>query len=314
MWSSSASVHTVSRHVHQVAVRLEQEMGEEQPSFIEGCPAEWYDLPEPAAPLTVSLDGGYVHARSKTQRKDGSFEVIVGKSTTGEGTTTSFGLVSGYDAKPRRRLFEILQSQGMQMNQAVTFLTDGGDTVRDLTEGLNPLAEHILDWFHITMRITVLNQMAKGVSVQGKGQELEKDLERVKWFLWHGNVYKALQALEDLAWDVDAEASSEAQKLARTLREFDHYIRTNRSSIPNYGDRYRNEEAISSAVAESTVNQIVSKRFVKKQQMRWTRSGAHLLLQIRTRVLDETLLTTFQRWYPGMRTNEPQQEPTLAAS
>ncbi len=297
-----------------MAVRLEQEMGEEQPSFIEGCPAEWYDLPEPAAPLTVSLDGGYVHARSKTQRKDGSFEVIVGKSTTGEGTTTSFGLVSGYDAKPRRRLFEILQSQGMQMNQAVTFLTDGGDTVRDLTEGLNPLAEHILDWFHITMRITVLNQMAKGVSVQGKGQELEKDLERVKWFLWHGNVYKALQALEDLAWDVDAEASSEAQKLARTLREFDHYIRTNRSSIPNYGDRYRNEEAISSAVAESTVNQIVSKRFVKKQQMRWTRSGAHLLLQIRTRVLDETLLTTFQRWYPGMRTNEPQQEPTLAAS
>ncbi len=297
-----------------MAVRLEQEMGEEQPSFIEGCPAEWYDLPEPAAPLTVSLDGGYVHARSKTQRKDGSFEVIVGKSTTGEGTTTSFGLVSGYDAKPRRRLFEILQSQGMQMNQAVTFLTDGGDTVRDLTEGLNPLAEHILDWFHITMRITVLNQMAKGVSVQGKGEEFEKDLERVKWFLWHGNVYKALQALEDLAWDVDAEASSEAQKLARTLREFDHYIRTNRSSIPNYGDRYRNEEAISSAVAESTVNQIVSKRFVKKQQMRWTRSGAHLLLQIRTRVLDETLLTTFQRWYPGMRTNEPQQEPTLAAS
>ncbi len=89
----------------------------------------------------------------------------------------------------------------MQMNQAVTFLTDGGDTVRDLTDGLNPLAEHILDWFHITMRLTVLNQMAKGVSVQDKGEEFEKELERMKWFLWHGNVYKALQVLEDLAWD-----------------------------------------------------------------------------------------------------------------
>jgi len=308
------STSTVSRHVHQVAERLEQELGDEQPSFIEGCPAQWYELPEPGAPLTVSLDGGYVHARSPEHRKDGSFEMIVGKSTTGEGVTTSFGLVSGYDAKPRRRLFEVLQSQGMQMNQAVTFLTDGGDTVCDLTEGLNPLAEHILDWFHITMRLTVLNQMAKGVPDQEKGEAFEKDLERVKWFIWHGNVYKALQVLEDLAWDIDAEASDEAQKLAKTLDEFDHYIRTNRSSTPNYGDRYRNEEAISSAVAESAVNQMVSKRFVKKQQMRWTRRGAHLLLQIRTRVLDDTLPATFQRWYPGMETSESPQEPALAAS
>src|SRR5436305_15328365 len=80
------------------------------------------------------------------------------------------------------------------------------------------------------------------------------------------------------------------------------------SSLPNYGDRYYNGEAISSAVAESSVNQIVSKRFVKKQQMRWTKRGAHLLLQIRTRVLDGALTTTFQKWYPGMKTDESQQE------
>src|ERR1700686_3305896 len=91
------STSTVSRHVHQVAEDLEQELGEEQSSFIEGCPAQWYELPEPAAPLTVSLDGGYVHARTPESCKDGSFEVIVGKSTTAEGATTSFGLVSGYD-------------------------------------------------------------------------------------------------------------------------------------------------------------------------------------------------------------------------
>ncbi len=96
------STSTVSRHIHQVAERLEQELGDEQPSFIEGCPAQWYELPEPAAPLTVSLDGGYVHARTPERRKDGSFEVIVGKSTTGEGTTTSFGLVSGYDTHVMR--------------------------------------------------------------------------------------------------------------------------------------------------------------------------------------------------------------------
>lgn len=57
---------------------------------------------------------------------------------------------------------------------------------------------------------------------------------------------------------------------------------------------------ISTAFVESAVNQIVSKRFVKKQQMRWTKRGAHLLLQLRTRVLDNDLRELFRRWYPGM--------------
>jgi len=38
---------------------------------------------------------------------------------------------------------------------------------------------------------------------------------------------------------------------------------------------------------------------VKKQQMRWTPRGAHLLLQVRTRVLNDDLAADFTRWYPG---------------
>jgi len=38
---------------------------------------------------------------------------------------------------------------------------------------------------------------------------------------------------------------------------------------------------------------------VKKQQMRWTPRGAHLLLQVRTRVLNNDLAADFYRWYPG---------------
>jgi hypothetical protein len=43
------------------------------------------------------------------------------------------------------------------------------------------------------------------------------------------------------------------------------------------------------SLAESTVNALISKRFAKRQQMQWTKRGAHLLLQIRTRTLDGTL-------------------------
>jgi hypothetical protein len=41
-----------------------------------------------------------------------------------------------------------------------------------------------------------------------------------------------------------------------------------------------------SCLAESTVNAVISKRFAKRQQMQWTKRGAHLLLQTRTRTLD----------------------------
>jgi hypothetical protein len=40
---------------------------------------------------------------------------------------------------------------------------------------------------------------------------------------------------------------------------------------------------------------------VKKQQMGWSQRGAHLLLQIRTRVLDQEWESTFRRWYPDFR-------------
>jgi hypothetical protein len=81
--------------------------------------------------------------------------------------------------------------------------------------------------------------------------------------------------------------------------------------IPNYGERRRAGEAISTAFTESAVNQVISKRMVKKQQMRWTPRGAHLLLQIRTHVLNDQLSGDFHRWYPSF--SRKRDAETLAA-
>ena len=53
------------------------------------------------------------------------------------------------------------------------------------------------------------------------------------------------------------------------------------------------------------MNQVVSRRMVKKQQMQWTPQGAHLLLQTRTRVLNDDLEGLFRQWYPGFRLPAP---------
>ena len=85
-------------------------------------------------------------------------------------------------------------------------------------------------------------------------------------------------------------------KLCGKLEELGQYIAANSGLIPNYAERHRYGETVSTAFVESTVNQVVSKRFAKKQQMQWTPQGVHLLMQLRTRVLDGTLHSDFRRW------------------
>jgi hypothetical protein len=52
----------------------------------------------------------------------------------------------------------------------------------------------------------------------------------------------------------------------KAVQEFGSYIDANQDFIPNYGDRYRHDETISTAFVESTVNYVVSKRFVRNSR------------------------------------------------
>jgi hypothetical protein len=328
---------TVRNHTLRAAQRQEQMLGDEDTIYIEGAPAELSRLPIPDGPLAVGLDGGIVRARRGTNGDQAGnlFEVIAGKSILafrrddpldGPPTSKCFALVRSVDKKPKRRLFELLRGQGMQANQQLTFFSDGGDTVRRLPEYLHPAAEHVLDWFHLTMRLTVLQQCARGLSVlaatrvrdpedaeSAEEESLERQVESTKHYLWHGNTSKALERLgwlgDDLeSWDYDVDGqprlqsgSAEAARMLKYVRELETYISNNAGSIVNYGERYRNGERISTGFVESTINQVISKRMVKKQQMQWTPEGAHLLLQVRTAVLNEDWETTFRTWYPAFR-------------
>ena len=97
----------------------------------------------------MGIDGGYV--RDWCAKKH-NFEVIVGKSTLSFGEEADkvpshkrFGFVQTLETKPKRRLYEGLRSQDLQMNQVITFLSDGNDTLRALQFEMSPKATHILD-------------------------------------------------------------------------------------------------------------------------------------------------------------------------
>jgi hypothetical protein len=86
------------------------------------------------------------------------------------------------------------------------------------------------------MRLTVMGQYAKGLdTTQEKHEEILKSLESVKHYLWHGNVVRAGDKLEDLYGILDHEsiAGESGQKLRKALDEFDRYIVVNQPIIPN---------------------------------------------------------------------------------
>jgi hypothetical protein len=86
--------------------------------------------------------------------------------------------------------------------------------------------------------------------------------------------------------------------LARAVHGFQRYLWRNGHLVPNDTRRRRAGQAISTACVESLVNALLSKRVAKQQSMQWTPEGAHLLLQVRTRTLNDDLAATFGSWYP----------------
>jgi hypothetical protein len=180
--SEELNVTSLRANLHKVAVRMETELGDERQNFLESDPQSvpMNSMPEPKPPLAVALDGAYVHAAGDVERKERWFEVVVGKSITAPGEGKYLGFVLNYDEKPKRRLYESLRSQGLELGQPVTFFSDGEDTLRQLQMYVSPQSEHILDWFHITMKLTVINQMRKslvGTEPAAWLGEVEKDLE-----------------------------------------------------------------------------------------------------------------------------------------
>src|SRR6266853_5965753 len=134
------------------------------------------------------------------------------------------------------------------------------------------------------------------------GEEICNKIERLKWSLWHAQVDKALGKIDELGTSIEpfTETYARFPRLVKALAELRTSIVNNRHVIPNYGERYHHGEAIATGFVESTVNEVVSKRFCKKQQMQWSKEGAHLLLQTRVRTLNGALGAIFKRWYPDL--------------
>jgi hypothetical protein len=77
---------------------------------------------------------------------------------------------------------------------------NGAPGLRALTSYLSAESTHILDWFNLTMHLTVLQQSALGFlySSAAGGKALQERLPGIKWHHWHGNTERAVEKTLDL--------------------------------------------------------------------------------------------------------------------
>src|SRR5271170_5205836 len=75
-----------------------------------------------------------------------------------------------------------------------------------------------------------------------------------------------------------------ARKLWHALHEVDKYLIGQSGWLVNYAKRRRASLRVGTSITEGTANFLVNRRMNKSQQMRWSRRGADLLLQVRCAV------------------------------
>jgi hypothetical protein len=80
-----------------------------------------------------------------------------------------------------------------------------------------------------------------------------------------------------------------SRKLWTALRALDGYLTGQSDWLVNYAERHRAGLRVGTAITEGTANFLVNRRMNKSQQMRWSRRGADLLLQVRCAVYNGTL-------------------------
>ncbi|MFM0291535.1 MULTISPECIES: ISKra4 family transposase [Paraburkholderia] len=217
-------------------------------------------------------------------------------------------------AMPRTRrlnqeMTRFLEDSGYGDPNEVVVLTDGA---RDLAGVANDLPydnKWILDWAHIGRMLRRVEQaiapLAYGrLTDSGSAFELSDLFVRFRHYVWVGRTaawqqFSArLAHLLDLRETRDPAVSSHVRKASNSLSNVVTYLDSNAESLIDYRIWRRAGGRISTGFVESSINRIVGRRMCKSQHMRWSRVGAHSVVQLRVALLNQEFHELARRQFP----------------
>jgi hypothetical protein len=267
-----------------------------------------------AAAVDVSLDSTFIRSCEDGERH---LEVRVGNVETQTGGRQVFGAVAKTDSDVKVLIRQNLDAVGRTKDTVLTTFTDGCSGLRRVFADAGISERPILDWFHIGMRLQYLKQTASGLSADDAARVAAKaviveEVERLHWRLWNGKAKDAqisIARIRAVMHHFQGEQGKRksitpSRKLWTALRALDDYLTGQSDWMVNYAERHRAGLRVGTAITEGTANFLVNCRMNKSQQMRWSRRGADLLLQVRCAVYNGTLRSGYgQRFHPANDTH-----------
>jgi len=263
----------------------------------------------------MSLDSTFIRGREEGERH---LEVRVGNVETAGGARQVFGAVAKTDTDIAALTRRNLQIVGRTDDTEVTAFTDGCSGLRSILADAGVTKPPILDWFHIAMRLQHTAQAASGLSTDNPDRVLAKavivaEVERLRWRIWNGKAKNAQRSIERIRKVMHVfqgehghrTRGAPSGKLWSALHEVDSYLSGQSAWIVNYAQRYRAGLRVGTSITEGTTNFLINRRMNKSQQMRWSRRGADLLLQVRCAVYNGTFGSEIGRRFEAFANPEP---------
>ncbi len=239
----------------------------------------------------VSVDSAWLRCCEKSETQARHVNIVAGRATFDNRAPRVYAYVHKEVGSAAARLDQFLRCNGVTPQERVSVISDDAGEFRKAVEGSQLARGRILDWFHIAMKFKAAENALFGCKqIEPLEREaLKAEIRSAKWLVWHGKGGKAIARIKALDALLLPRQHYEFSTLWWNLHGITCYLRNNTPDLVNYGARHRKGLPISSSIAESAVNQVVSLRMAKKRQMRWTDAGAHRLVQIRVAVLNGKL-------------------------
>jgi hypothetical protein len=269
-----------------------------------------------ASAITITLDATFIRSCHDGERH---LEVRVGNVETSNGGRQVFGAVARADTNIAMLIRRSLEAAGRTADTALTAFTDGCSGLQSILTAAGVTNLPIADWFHIAMRLQHAKQVASGLSTNEPARVRAKaaiiaEVERLHWRIWNGKAKSARITLERIRKVMHVFKGERdhrttgvpSRKLWHALHEIDSYLRGQSARLVNYAERYRAGMRVGTSVTEGTANFLVNRRMNKAQQMRWSRRGADLLLQVRCAVYNGALGSGIGHLFEPVSTPGPQ--------
>jgi len=298
---AGTSPETLRGHTLQVGQQLSDAVAEKPPIA--------------AAAITISLDSTFIRSREEGER---NLEVRGGNVETVAGGRQVFGAVTRAETDITALTRRTLEMMRRTDTTEVTAFTDGCPGLGTVLANAGVTKPPILDWFHIAMRLQHTKLAAANLSIDDPGRVKAKamivaEVERLHWRIWNGkakNAQRSIKRIRKVMQVFKGERSRgtkgvASRKLWHALHAIDKYLRGQAAWLVNYAKRYRAGERVGTSITEGTANFLVNRRMNKSQQMRWSRRGADLLLQVRCAVYNGTLGAGFGRRFDRIVDGDP---------